>query len=477
MKRFVFFAVLLLLLAACNSRQTASADAMQPWDNGRLTVSPDGRYLRHENGEPFFWLANTGWLLPERLTREEADFFLERCRETGYNVVQVQTVNGVPAQNAYGKLSMPDGFDFSRIDAEGPDGYWQHMDYIVRKAEQEGIYIGMDCIWGGLVKHGQMNEKQAVAYGTVLANRYKDAPNIVWMIGGDIRGDIKTEVWEALARTIRGIDPHHLMTFHPYGRTSSVEWFHQADWLDFNMFQSGHRRYDQIRGDGDDRAEASMTEDNWRYVEAGLCMRPAKPILDGEPSYEGIPQGLHDPEEPWWKASDVRRYAYWSVFAGACGHTYGHGSIMQMHPGGKVGAYGVRKSWLEGLQDDGFKQMQYLKRLVLTFPYFERVGDQSVIAGENGFRYDRAIATRGNDYLLVYTHTNRPMRIDLGRISGDKKNVWWYSPTDGSLQYVGEFATGVHVFGGDGEMGPGHDRVLIATDSRTDYIAPDRQSL
>ena len=121
--------------------------------------------------------------------------------------------------------------------------------------------------------------------------------------------------------------------------------------------------------------------------------------------------------------------------------------------------------------------MQYLKRLVLTFPYFERVGDQSVIAGENGFRYDRAIATRGNDYLLVYTHTNRPMRIDLGRISGDKKNVWWYSPTDGSLQYVGEFATGVHVFGGDGEMGPGHDRVLIATDSRTDYIAPDRQSL
>ena len=145
----------------------------------------------------------------------------------------------------------------------------------------------------------------------------KDAPNIVWMIGGDIRGDIKTEVWEALARTIRGIDPHHLMTFHPYGRTSSVEWFHQADWLDFNMFQSGHRRYDQIRGDGDDRAEASMTEDNWRYVEAGLCMRPAKPILDGEPSYEGIPQGLHDPEEPWWKASDVRRYAYWSVFAGA----------------------------------------------------------------------------------------------------------------------------------------------------------------
>ena len=31
---------------------------------------------------------------------------------------------------------------------------------------------------------------------------------------------------------------------------------------------------------------------------------------------------------------------------------------------------------------------------MLTFPYFERVPDQSVIAGTNGNRYDRAIATR-----------------------------------------------------------------------------------
>jgi hypothetical protein len=27
----------------------------------------------------------------------------------------------------------------------------------------------------------------------------------------------------------------------------------------------------------------------------------------------------------------VRRYAYWSVFAGSCGHTYGHNAIMQFY--------------------------------------------------------------------------------------------------------------------------------------------------
>ena len=88
------------------------------------------------------------------------------------------------------------------------------MDYIIKTAEKKGIYIGMVCIWGTPVDDGLMNVKEAQAYGKFLAERYKDAPNIVWMIGGDIRGDVKTDVWEALARTIRDIDTHHVMTFH-----------------------------------------------------------------------------------------------------------------------------------------------------------------------------------------------------------------------------------------------------------------------
>ena len=96
--------------------------------------------------------------------------------------------------------------------------------------------------------------------------------------------------------------------------------------------------------------------------------------------------------------------------------------------------------------------------------------DQSIISGENGFRYDRAIATRGNDYLLVYTYTNQPMDIDLSKISGAKKNVWWYSPVDGSLEYAGEFDSKVQHFHYDSAYGAGNDRVLIAVDADKDYI-------
>ena len=117
-----------------------------------------------------------------------------------------------------------------------------------------------------------------------------------------------------------------------------------------------------------------------------------KPVIDGEPIYEEIPHGLHDENELLWKDYDVRRYAYWSVFAGSFGHTYGHNSIMQFIKPGVGGAYGAKKPWYDALNDPGYNQMKYLKTWMLTFPFFERIPDQSVM-GKNGERYDRAIAT------------------------------------------------------------------------------------
>lgn len=429
-RKLVLAATLALLLVMPLS-------AERPWEHGRLNTSADGHYLCHKDGTPFFWLGDTGWLMPERLNRDEVAYYLSRCSEAGFNVVQIQVVNAVPAMNVYGQSSHPDGYDLTNINRQGVYGYWDHLDYIVKTAEQNGIYVGMVCIWGGLVKAGLMTPEQAEAYGRFLAERYKDSPNIVWIMGGDIRGDVKTDSWLALATTIKSIDQEHLMTFHPFGRTSSVRWFNDAAWLDFNMFQSGHRRYDQTRGDGDNLAEASVAEDNWRYVDEALALPTVKPILDAEPSYEDIPQGLHDTSEPRWTAADVRRYAYWSVFAGSCGHTYGHNSVMQMYRPGLTPAYGAATTWYDALNAPGRNQMKFLKELILKFPYFERIPAQDVIVGENGTRYERLIATRGSDYLLVYNYTGRKMTVDLNKIAGKTKSVWILNAKTGEYSSLG----------------------------------------
>jgi hypothetical protein len=141
--------IFLLAVAACQLSM-----AQKPWDNGRLKVSDNQRYLQFENGKPFFWLGETGWLLPERLDRAEAQYYLQKCRAAGYNMVQVQVMDGVPAYNIYGQPSLVDGWNFEKINQKGVYGYWDHMDYIISLAEQNGIYVGMVAIWGGLVKDG-----------------------------------------------------------------------------------------------------------------------------------------------------------------------------------------------------------------------------------------------------------------------------------------------------------------------------------
>jgi hypothetical protein len=284
-------------------------------------------------------------------------------------------------------------------------------------------------------------------------------------------------VWEALATSIKSVDNIHLMSFHPRGRMLSTLWFNNSSWLDFNMFQSGHRRYGQQNGDGEQSMEPNTEEDNWRFVERSLATQPVKPVLDGEPSYEDIPQGLHDFSQPRWKAEDVRRYAYWSVFAGSFGHTYGNNSTMQMlHPGYQA-SFGATKPWWESIHDPGCQQMKYLKALISTFPFFERIPDQSVITNTNGTQYERVIATRGNDYILVYNYTNRLTEIDLSKISGAKKNVWWMNPTDGSLEYIGEFDNGKKSFMHESGYRAGNDRVLIITDAATSYLTKEKKNI
>ncbi len=468
------YLILIMLLATLSA-----AGATHPWDNGRLEVSKNGRFLRHADGSPFFWLADTGWLLPERLDRDEAEYYLSRCAEAGYNVVQIQVINGVPAFNAYGQMSMTAGFDLSGASVPGIYGYWNHLDYIVDCAARHGIYVGMVCIWGGLVKAGRMDEQQAAAYGRFLAERYGRRKNIVWIIGGDIEGSVRTEVWDALATAIKSSDKNHLMTFHPRGRTTSAKWFNDRQWLDFNMFQSGHRRYGQRMGNKNYPIPDGTEEDSWMYVDSAWQHRPQKPVLDGEPSYEGIPQGLHDANEPRWTARDIRRYAYWSVFAGSCGHTYGNNAIMQFVRPGVTGAYfadGAGHPWYKALDDPGYNQMKYLKHLMLSLPYFDRIPDQSVIIG-NGERYDRLLATRGHDYIMVYNHTGRDMRIDLTKVSGEEKDVWWMDPTDGRLTYLGRHANRITTFRYHAEASGVADGVLIAIDASKTYIVRDQASI
>lgn len=429
-----------------------------------LRVSENKRYLVDENGNPFFWLGDTGWLLFSKLNREEVDEYLTNRAEKGFNVIQVMVLHSLNATNVYGDSALIGENVATPLVTAGNDfrdsmqyDYWDNVDYVVEKAAEKGIYMGMVPVWGSNVRNGNVTRADAVKYAEWLANRYKNKPNIIWLNGGDVKGSDSIGIWNAIGSAINRIDTNHLITFHPFGRTSSSLWFQDEKWLDFNMFQSGHRRYDQ------DDTKWGFGEDNWMYVNHDYAMVPVKPTIDGEPSYEGIPQGLHDTLQPYWTDNDIRRYAYWSVFAGTFGFTYGANSVMQFYkPTDKKPAYGAREYWTAGINLPGSQQMQFLKKLMLSRPFLERIPDQSLIAGDNGLKYNYLLATRGNDYAFIYTYTGRDIPVKMGIISGNKVKASWYKPTNGTTIEFGEFEnTGIHEFNPPGEPADGNDWVLI----------------
>lgn len=448
----------LFLLTICVSAQNS---------NGRkLSVSKNHRYLENDNGEAFFWLGDTGWLLFAKLNRQEAEKYLENRRKKGFNVIQVMVLHTVGAVNAYGDsalinknvatpLSTP-GTSFSS--AKEYD-FWDHVDYIVDLAAKKGIYMAMVPVWGSNVKSGLVSREEARSYAKWLADRYRNKWNIIWVNGGDIKPIDSLETWKIIGRTLKANDKNHLVTFHPFGRTTSSQWFHNEPWLDFNMFQSGHRSYDLDTSNG----EHQFGPDNYKFLQIDYNLKPVKPSLDAEPSYELIPHGLHDTTKPYWQAPDVRRYAYWSVFAGAAGHTYGHNSVMQMHkPTDKGSAYGSKKYWYTAINDSGANQMIYLKKLIMSKPYFERVPDQTLIAGDQGHKYDYIAATRGKDYAFFYDYTGRPFSVVMGKIIGSNVKATWYSPKDGSRKAIGVFKNkGIQAFDPPGKTREGNDWVLI----------------
>lgn len=428
-----------------------------------LKVSGNHRFLVTENGDPFFWLGDTGWLLFTKLTREEAQKYLENRRLKGFNVIQVMVLHNLGDVNVYGDTALVDNkVDQPRLtpgnsfDDPFQYDFWDHVDYVVSLAASKGIYMALVPVWGSNVRAGNVTRAEAERYSAWISKRYAHNSNVIWLNGGDVKGSDSTAIWNIIGNTIRKNAENQLITFHPFGRTQSSAWFHNEAWLDFNMFQSGHRRYDQ------DTTGHAYGEDNWRYAKADYALIPVKPVIDGEPSYEGIPQGLHDTTQPYWTDSEVRRYVYWSVFAGCFGCTYGHSAVMQFYRPSDNPAYGAKEYWDTAVDAPGSEQMRFLKELILSKPFFERIPAQDLLEGKQGEKYDYTAVTRGNDYLFAYTWNGSNIQLDLEKLDWPVFRASWCNPRNGETTEIGIFEkNGPGTFDPPGEKTNGNDWVLI----------------
>ncbi len=432
------------------------------FSHGNLKVSQNKRFLVHEDGEPFFYLGDTAWELFHRLNRNEAKKYLDNRRQKGFTVIQavvLAELNGLNIPNAYGDKPLM-GNDPTRPNAK----YFNHVDYIVGQAESRGIYIGMLPTWGDKVTKAWgkgpvvFDKDNAVVYGRFLGRRYRNKPNIIWILGGDRVADGTEDIWRAMAVGIRqGGRGKHLMTYHPQGGRTSAQWFHEDAWLDFNMLQSGH---------------SAFNLPNYEKVSADYNRKPIKPCLDGEPRYEDHPVNWK-PTGGWFGDFDVRQAAWWAIFAGAFGHTYGCHDIWQMHAPGRKPISFARNNWYDALDLPGAQDMTHVRNLMESRPFLSRVPDQSLIVEGQAGGMAHVQATRGDGYVFVYIPTGNTIKVRFGVVSGRNLKAWWFDPRTGAARYIGKFPNkSAWTFHPPNKPARGNDWILVLDNESRNFPPP-----
>ncbi|MDB6172662.1 MAG: putative endoglucanase [Chthoniobacteraceae bacterium] len=472
----------LLLFSLLSAAAVCSGFAQSiPASTPRLKVSDNHRFLVRADGSPFFYLGDTAWELFHRLTCEEATQYLENRAKLGFNVVQavaIAELDGHADPNAYGHLPLNDLDPGRPAVTDGPaNDYWDHVDFIVDKANSLGITVGFLPTWGRYwhdkIKEGKplFTRENAATYGEWLGQRYKDK-GIIWIVGGDrgLEDDEQKEIIRAMARGLRkGDGGTHLITLHPPGGAGSAQWFHNEEWLDFNMRQNGHSaeftgHYDQTRVDYE--------------------RTPTKPVIDGEPLYEDHPVSFNAKQFGHSIAADVRRPLYWDLFGGAAGHTYGNHAVWQMWQPGRGPINNPLMPWTEAINQPGAAQMQHAVHLLESRPYLSRVPDDSLIVETKiptampgaGTRHFAATRDTSGSYAMIYAPVGRPFKVRMDRISGTKITAWWFDPRTGQSKQIGEFPnTGEHEFI---HPAPGEalDWVLVLDDASRNFPAPGRKT-
>lgn len=456
-----------------------------------LRVSDNGRFLVQDDGTPFFYMGEDNWSLIAWTSREEVDAYLEDRASKGFNVIQTSVVGKLDRKNHYGEYafhtydpSQPYNSVSNKFNLSNPnDAFFEHVDYIVNKAEQLGMYVAIVPAWGSLMADpsSQFGNYSSGNYGRYLGERYLDKP-VIWILGADrnpIYGGVDYRPkFRALAQGLdEGGQGRHLMTFLPGGGSKSSTYWHNESWLDFNMNQSGHSRF--------------RNPDMVELLRDNTAMLPVKPTIDGENGFERIPEGLsaggHQPTDVVPEAErlntyDIRIRAYWNVFAGSFGHVYGANGVYQMTKPGVADSWrwDPQLTWDQAIHYLGASQMKHLRQLMEARSFSTGMPDQDVIVSAYGTGYDNVLATRDEfgSYAMVHLAKGKAITVRMDKVSGPAAKVSWYNPRNGQYSVIGTFAAnGTREFAPP-TTGEGNDWVLVLdTDSgiaRAAWEGPDR---
>ncbi len=415
----------------------------------KLRIAENNRFLVLEDQSPFVWMGDTQWFFA-KLPPKTIDQILDRRHAQGFTIMQVSCREDLYNGSGPGKTNQPN------------EAWWSYLDTYIQKCADRGIYVGLTLGWWSIAFNH--TDKELYQYGKWVGNRYRNANNIVWMTLGEAGSHLRKKrsipfaKIKSLVQGIRdGDSGNKLLTIHAdYQRGTSLT--ADAELCDFNNWQTSQWCCVNDLPRQDYR--------NWTVWDAIS--------YDYDQIYDGKPKPTLD-AEAWYENNkdfcgatpfEIRRRAYFTIFAGAFGHTYGAGGLWD----GLSDSVGCSQSALRALDYRGVQAMSILSN------FLHRLGSEllklrparSLIVSENLPDYDRHIqASMSSDqnFALIYTAGDGPFKLDLSQLARGVDQMSWFNPRNNEYHPVTliDDQGNLHRnnFDPPGSQGPGMDWILV----------------
>lgn len=407
--------------------------------NGELRLSNNRRYIEHDNGKPFFFLADTVWCGPALAEFEDWNVFLKDRVQKEFTAIQF-----VVAQwrmfdtDAEGNVTFT-GKEKIKINP----AYFHRLDKYITSMNYHGLVAVPVVLWA--LPHGNSNpghilpEDQKIVLAEYIVARY-GAHQVMWFLGGDGNYENeKAETWKRVGRAVFNPTHQRLVSMHAWGRSWVGDEFRKEPWYDFIIYQSGH---------GDD-------EKTFRWLNQGppaneWDKEPILPVINSEPNYEAhngyTYKKVHNDHS-------IRRAAYWSLLVSpTAGVTYGGQGIWGWHTKVQAPAdhvkTGLGSPWHIAKDLPGAFNMKELHQFFRSIDWWRLEPAQEIIkeqpGKEDASKFIAAAKTNNSDCAVIYMPEG--MKVEVNTKGLKVKRATWFHPRTGGWLDAGEVKQGEQTF-------------------------------
>jgi hypothetical protein len=403
------------------------ADSMAPWPkrstgpSSRTSALPpfinatsdNGHYLVDQFGKPFYVRGDSPWSLPVDLTPDQAARYISNRQTYGVNAMIMSALGAATNGGPHDDGRTVDGlrpFVAGKVTELNP-AYWDRLHSYIALARDAGMTVLLYPIDSWVVGRAFVpkNIEECAHYGSSVALRFSDLPNIVWMSGGDYvpntdrpaDGSDMDRCINEMMRGIRSTGDNRLFSIQlsASNSTDDAYWRSRVDW---NFVYTYSPSFTQLRD--------------------AYKLSPAMPALLGESNYEGE---NNQPDTPPTTMESLRRQTWWSLTSADTGNFYGSND-WEFLPG-----------WQDRLDSPGMSQQRSMWKLIETLHWWRLVpdSDQRLVTSSDGdcspnnvdvLERDcvTAAMSADRDLAVLYIPTAREVKVDRTELKPDVRFEW-----------------------------------------------------